>query len=623
MAVTGKNLVSLADMRQGALAKWQTLEEGKRPTVRIGVATCGRAAGALDTIAAFEKEQEQHGLDLAIVPVGCIGVCYLEPVVIVNKPGQAPIVYSNVNSRAAAHLTGEWLMGDNPCADLAIGTLDSKPLDGIPPLSSHPMLGAEPRTILRNCGLIDPADLDHFLAKDGYQGFEKALSLTPQQVVDEVKKAGLRGRGGAGFPTAIKWQICRDQPGDTRYLICNGDEGDPGAFMNRSLIEGDPHSLLEGLLIGGYALEAAEAYIYIRAEYPLAVERLKLGIQQMREACLLGDDILGSGFNFDIKIREGAGAFVCGEEMALIASVEGNRGMPRPKPPFPAVSGLWGKPTVINNVETLATLPAIMRLGAAEYAKDGTERSKGTKTFALAGKVKNTGLIEVPLGTTLRQIVFDIGGGILDDKPVKAVQTGGPSGGCIPADGLDTPVDYESLTAAGSIMGSGGIIVMDENTCMVDVAHFFLSFVQNESCGKCPPCRAGTKRMLEILERIKAGQGQLNDLERLVKLANTVKAGSLCGLGQTAPNPVLTTMRYFRDEYLAHITEQRCPAGVCPELITYEITDGCDGCTLCARLCPVNAISGEKKQKHTIDPKLCMSCGACYESCNRDAIIVH
>lgn len=616
-------MTTLEKIRVKAFAEWQALQEDSRPHVLVGAATCGKAAGALDTIAAFREQQRKRGLDMTITEVGCIGACYVEPVVAIRKHGQPMVLYSNVGPTAVARLTEEWLLGENPCSDLAIGAFGDQPLHGILPLSSHPMLGTKPRSILRNCGIIDPSNFNHYLARGGYEGFEKALTWAPQQVIDEVKKSGLRGRGGAGFPTGQKWQICRDQPGDVRYLICNGDEGDPGAFMNRSLIEGDPHLVLEGLLIGGYGLGAREGYVYVRAEYPLAVERLTFAIEQMREAGLLGQNILGSGFSFDIKIREGAGAFVCGEETALLASIEGKRGMPRPRPPFPATSGLWGKPTVINNVETLATVPLIMRIGADQHAQYGTERSKGSKTFALAGKVKNTGLIEVPLGTTLRHIVFEIGGGILNDRQIKAVQTGGPSGGCIPASMLDTPVDYESLTAAGSIMGSGGMIVMDENTCMVDVAHYFLSFTQKESCGKCPPCRVGTRQMLEILERIKVGKGRLEDIERLEKLANTVKVGSLCGLGQTAPNPVLTTVRYFRDEYLAHITDRRCPAAVCPELITYEITDSCNGCTLCAKVCPANAIAGERRQRHTIDSKACIRCGACHESCNYNAIIVH
>ncbi|NJN95177.1 MAG: NADH-quinone oxidoreductase subunit NuoF [Anaerolineales bacterium] len=613
---------TLAEVRAAALAEWQALEQSNRPLVQVGMATCGQAAGAGETLAAFQKQADK-GLDMVIGQVGCIGVCYLEPVVMITKPGQPTILYGNVNARAVTRLTEKWLLGDDPCADLAIGVFGSEPLDGIPPLSAHPMLGIEPRIILRNCGLIDPTDFQHCLARSGYAGFEKALSMSSQQVIDEVKKAGLRGRGGAGFPTATKWQICHDQPGEVKYLICNADEGDPGAFMNRSLIEGDPHTLLEGILIAGYALGATAAYIYIRAEYPLAVEQLKRGLAQMREFELLGKNILNSGFNFDIQIREGAGAFVCGEETALIASIEGKRGMPQPRPPFPAVAGLWGKPTIINNVETLSALPTILREGADEYACFGGERSKGTKTFALAGKIKNTGLIEVPLGTPLRDIVYNIGGGCLDGRPLKAVQTGGPSGGCIPADRLDTAVDYESLTAAGTIMGSGGMIVMDDHTCMVDVAYFFLSFTQIESCGKCPPCRVGTTQMLEILKRIKEGQGTLEDLDRLETLAKTVKAGSLCGLGQTVPNPVLTTLRYFRDEYLAHIVEHRCPAAVCPALITYQINENCNGCTLCARTCPVDAISGNKKELHVIDPKLCIRCGACYDSCNHHAILVN
>jgi len=621
--------VSLAEQRAQAVAQRDAEARNGRTQVLVGAATCGQAAGALGTMAAFEAAQANRGLALTVRKAGCFGPCYLEPLVLVRKPGAPAVLYGNVRQHAVHGIVERWIQGDDPCADLAVGVLDEAfggaagaRLDGIPPLSAHPMLGG-PRLVLRNCGLIDPADFGHYLARDGYVGFERALRLAPQDVIDAVRVAGLRGRGGAGFPTATKWQICRDQPPGPRYLICNADEGDPGAFMNRSLIEGDPHALLEGMLIAGYALGVAQGLIYIRAEYPLAVRRLKAAIEQLREAGLLGPRIQGSDFSFELEIREGAGAFVCGEETALIASIEGERGMPRPKPPFPAVAGLWGRPTIINNVETLATVPLVLRVGGEAYAAFGSERSKGTKTFALAGKVKHTGLIEVPLGTSLRRIVFDVGGGILDDRAVKAVQTGGPSGGCVPASLLDTPVDYEALVSAGTIMGSGGLIVMDEDSCMVDVAQFFLSFTEKESCGKCPPCRVGTKQMLTILERITAGQGRLDDLERLEAIAVTVQTGSLCGLGQSAPSPVLTTLRYFRDEYLAHIVEHRCPAGVCPALVTYEVNDLCNGCSLCARMCPVDAITGERGKPYVIDDKACIRCGACADACNYDAIVVH
>jgi len=566
------------------------------------------------------EELERLGLadKVKINISGCLGMCEKGPLMVVN-PGYT--IYGGIKPDDVREVIESHILNGKPVARLVVQE-DHLFNRFYRIFGDVGFFGKQMRVTLRNCGIIDPENIDDYLALRGYEALAKVLTeMTPQQVIDEVKRSGLRGRGGAGFPTGLKWELTAKQPGPEKYVICNADEGDPGAFMDRSAIEGDPHTVLEGMIIGGYAIGSNHGIVYIRAEYPLAIRRLQIAIEQARQHGLLGKGILGSSLDFDIEIRLGAGAFVCGEETALIHSIEGSRGMPRPRPPFPATSGLFGKPTLINNVETWANIPVIILDGAGWFSSIGTATSKGTKVFALAGCVVNTGLVEVPMGTTIRQVVYDIGGGIPGGRRLKAVQTGGPSGGCLPEAFLDTPIDYESLVQAGSIMGSGGMIVMDETACMVDVARFFLEFTQSESCGKCTPCREGTKRMLEILERIVGGQGKPGDIERLERLGNMIKRASLCGLGQSAPNPVLSTIRHFRDEYEQHITEKKCKAGVCRALLTYTITDSCVGCGACKRVCPVQAISGSKKQKHQIDQAICIKCGQCYTTCKFNAIV--
>ncbi len=609
-------MVDFNEIRTRAISEWEALKKSDKPSIFIGAATCGRAAGASAVLEAINLALANHSIEARITQVGCLGLCYAEPLVDIIKPGHPRIHYGNLTPELATQLIEDYLLKDNPRPDLALGTTGDGTLPDIPELYELPVLKPQVRIALRNCGLIDPENINHYIARGGYGGLVRALGMTPETVITEVQQSGLRGRGGAGFPTGLKWGFCRKAPGETKYIICNADEGDPGAFMDRSLLEGDPHAVLEGILIGAYAIGATDSYIYIRAEYPLAIERLRVALRQMTDYGLLGDNILGSRFSFHIKIKEGAGAFVCGEETAMIASIEGRRGMPRSRPPFPANSGLWGKPTNINNVETWANVSAILEKGAEWYTSYGTEKSKGTKTFALAGKINRTGLIEVPMGITLEEIIYGIGGGIPDGKRLKAVQTGGPSGGCLPESLLNLPVDYESLTQAGSIMGSGGMIVLDEDNCIVDTARYFLSFTQTESCGKCVPCRLGTKQMLDILEDITNGNGKPEDIGLLARLSNSVKAGSLCALGGTAPNPVLTTIRYFRDEYEEHIVDKRCRALVCTALTAYYIlSDRCQGCLICLRKCPAEAISGDKRLVHVIDQSRCIKCGVCLEVC--------
>ncbi len=608
--------MSFDEIRNQALSEWESFQHSDKPRILVGTATCGRAAGSLDVLEAINKELSRLNIEATVTEVGCIGLCFIEPIIDIMKPNRPRILYSSVTPEIATKLIEDYIVNDNPHPELALGTIGEDSVDGIPKFFELPMLKPQVRIVLRNCGYIDPEDIKQYIANGGYSGLIKALGMTPEEVIEAIKKSGLRGRGGAGFPTGQKWEFCRRSPGKEKYIICNADEGDPGAFMNRSLLEGDPHSVLEGMLIGAYTIGATHGYIYCRAEYPLAIERLKIALEQMRECGLLGDNILGSGLSFQLEIKEGAGAFVCGEETALMLSIEGKRGMPRSRPPFPAVSGLWGKPTNINNVETWADVSAILQRGGEWYSSFGTETSKGTKTFALAGKIANTGLIEVPMGIHLGDIIYEIGGGIADNKRFKAVQTGGPSGGCLPSSLLDQPLDYESLAKAGSIMGSGGMVVADEDTCMVDMARFFLNFVQAESCGKCVPCRVGTRQMLSILERITRGEGRPGDIEQLEQLAQLVKATALCGLGQTAPNPVLTTIRYFRDEFEAHIHDKRCPALACTALTSfYILPDKCEGCGICLRNCPVGAISGGKRMVHVIDQDKCSKCGTCFDVC--------
>ena len=590
---------------------------------RSHVLICGgtgcTSSGSVKLQEEFENRLKENNLEneVKIVQTGCFGLCALGPIVVVYPEGA---FYSRVEKDDVKEIVEEHLLKGRIVKRLLYSETVEE--DNIKSLNETQFYAKQMRVALRNCGVINPENIDEYIAVDGYQALGKVLTeMTPEEVIQIIKDSGLRGRGGGGFSTGMKWQFTHDAVGDQKYVACNADEGDPGAFMDRSILEGDPHALIEAMAIAAYAVGADQGYVYIRAEYPIAVERLRIAIKQAKEYGLLGKDIFGTGFNFELDIRLGAGAFVCGEETALITSIEGKRGEPRPRPPFPAVKGLWGKPTLLNNVETYANVAQIILNGVEWFTSMGTEKSKGTKVFALGGKINNTGLVEVPMGTTLREIIEEIGGGIPNGKKFKAAQTGGPSGGCIPAELIDTPIDYDSLMAIGSMMGSGGLIVMDEDNCMVDIAKFFLEFTVDESCGKCTPCRIGTRRLLEILTKITEGKGTMEDIDKMEELCYAIKASSLCGLGQTAPNPVLSTLKYFRDEYIAHVQDKKCPAGVCKSLLQYTIDpEKCKGCSLCARKCPVGAISGEVKSPFVIDQDKCIKCGACESSCKFGAI---
>ena len=604
-------------------------EEGEKLAQKTGyrkqILVCGgtgcTSSGSKKVIAALEAELAKHGLEkeVLVVKTGCFGLCALGPIMIVYPEGA---FYAQATPEGVARVVEEHIKNGNVVKELLYK--ETVHDDGsILSLSETAFYKKQLRISLRNCGVIDPENINEYIATDGYQALAKVLNeMTPDDVINELLASGIRGRGGAGFPTGRKWAFAKASEGDVKYVCCNADEGDPGAFMDRSILEGDPHAIIEAMTIAGYTIGAKQGYIYVRAEYPIAVQRMEIALNQAREYGFLGKNILGTDFEFDIEIRLGAGAFVCGEETALMTSIEGKRGEPRPRPPFPAVKGLFGKPTVLNNVETYSNIPQIIRKGAAWYASMGTETSKGTKVFALGGKITNVGLVEIPMGTTLREIVEEIGGGIPNGKKFKAAQTGGPSGGCIPASHIDTPIDYESLAALGSMMGSGGLIVMDEDTCMVDIAKFYLEFTVDESCGKCTPCRIGTRRLKELLDKITEGNGSAEDLKKIEELANHMKSSSLCALGQSAPNPVLSTLKYFKDEYVDHIENKHCPAGVCKKLVNFEIVpELCKGCTLCARNCPVDAIAGKVKEVHVINKEKCIKCGLCEKNCKFGAVV--
>lgn len=604
------------EIKKRAKSHWQELWNSQEPVILVGTATCGRAAGALEVLHAIKEVSKRRDLKFHVFEVGCMGHCYAEPLIIIRKPGYPPICYGHVNPVLAENLVLNFILNDDPCLEFVLGALEENDL--IPSFSDFPRSKYEKRIILKNCGQINPEEIEHFIDKGGYEGLVRALRMKPEEIIEEIKRAKLRGLGGAGFPAGEKWNVCRHSQDEPKFLIGNGDEGDPGAFMDRAILESDPHSVLEGMAIAGYAIGARHGYVYVRAEYPLAIQRVQTAIHKAEEWNLLGENILGSHFSFDIKLFQGSGAFVCGEATALIASIEGKPGIPRHRPPRLATQGLFGKPTVLNNVKTLAYVPHIIKNGADWFSQMGTEKSKGTVVFALAGKVVNTGLVEVPMGTTLRQLIFEVGGGIPKGKRFKAVQIGGPSGGCLPEMKLDIPIDFDSLQESGAMMGSGGMVVLDEDDCMVEVARYFLDFTQKESCGKCTLCRLGTKQMLDILEDITKGRGKTEDIETLGELAEDIKAGSLCGLGRTAPNPVLTTLKYFREEYEIHIKEGRCPALMCLDLIAYYIVpEKCArGCDACVGTCTVEAISTDKKRMiKVIDQGKCVKCGTCLAAC--------